>query len=77
MCGNEIELSCLGDDELEAPNYVSVDSDISESDIGETVATDNLFDSYMEESDFDEPTDEQFEADMATGMSFDDVDVDF
>ena len=75
--GSEIELSCLGDDELEAPNYVSVDSDISESDIGETVATDNLFDSYMEESDFDEPTDEQFEADMATGMSFDDVDVDF
>ncbi len=76
--GSEIELSSLGDDDLETPNYVSDDSDISESDLGETVATDSLFNSYTEEdSDYDDPTDEQFEADMATGLDFDDVDVDF
>ena len=76
--GNPIELSSLGDDELETPNYVSDDSDITESDVGETVATDTLFNSYTEEdSDYDDPTDEQFEADMATGRGFDDVDVDF
>ncbi len=76
--GQEIELSCLGDNEIETPNYVSDDADISEDDIGESVATDDMFNSYTEEdNDFDDPTDEQFEADMATGMDFDDMDVDF
>ena len=41
--GNEIELSSLTDDELETPNYVSPE------DIGETVETDDVFDSSYEE----------------------------
>jgi len=42
--GNEIELSTLGEEELETPNYVSPE------DIGETVETDDLFDSSIEEN---------------------------
>ncbi|MBO5040374.1 MAG: DNA-directed RNA polymerase subunit beta [Clostridia bacterium] len=41
--GNEIELSSIGEDELEAPTYVSAE------DIGETVETDDIFDSMSEE----------------------------
>ncbi len=41
--GNEIELSSIGEDELDAPTYVSAE------DIGETVETDETFDSMIEE----------------------------
>ena len=41
--GNEIELSTIGEDELDAPTYVSAE------DIGETVETDDTFDSMIEE----------------------------
>ncbi len=41
--GNEIELSDIGEDGYEAHNYVS------EEEIGETVETDDLYDSYTEE----------------------------
>ena len=75
--GDEIELSKIGEDDLETPNYVSGDSDISEEDVGESVATDDLFDSYTEEESDDEPTDEQFEAAMASGLGLDDLDDDF
>ena len=75
--GEEIELSKIGEDDLETPNYVSSDSDISEDDVGESVATDDLFDSYTEEDADDEPTDEQFEAAMASGLDLDDLDDDF
>jgi len=74
--GNEIELSKIGEEDLETPNYVSDDNDISEEDVGETVATDDLYNSFSEENGDDEdPTDEQFEADMADGLDdFDDSD---
>ncbi|MBQ7940445.1 MAG: DNA-directed RNA polymerase subunit beta [Clostridia bacterium] len=75
--GEEIELSKIGEDDLETPNYVSSDSDISEDDVGESVATDDLFDSYTEEDADDEPTDEQFEAAMASGLDLDDLDDEF
>jgi DNA-directed RNA polymerase subunit beta len=75
--GAEIELAKIGEDDLETPNYVSGDSDISEEDLGESVATDDLFDSYTEEDADDEPTDEQFEAAMASGLDLDDLDDDF
>ncbi len=75
--GDEIELANIADDELEVPNYVSSENDISEDDIGETVATDDLYDSYTDEDMDDEPTDEQFEADMAGGMEMDGFDSDF
>ena len=54
--GNEIELAKIGEEELETPNYVSPIEDedgISASDIGESVQTDDLFDSYTEEEDED------------------------
>ena len=75
--GDEIELSKIGEDDLETPNYVSGDSDISEDDLGESVATDDLFDSFTEEDVDDEPTDEQFEAAMASGLDLDDLDDEF
>ena len=55
--GNEVELAKIGDDEIETPNYVSPIEDedgISASDLGETVQTDDLFDSYTEEEDPDD-----------------------
>ncbi|MBQ2766992.1 MAG: DNA-directed RNA polymerase subunit beta [Clostridia bacterium] len=55
--GEEISLSSLCDDELEPPNYVS------EDDIGESVATDEISDSFVEK-DPDED-DEGFFADGA------------
>ncbi len=54
--GNEIELAKIGEEKLETPNYVSPIEDedgISASDIGESVQTDDLFDSYTEEEDED------------------------
>ena len=42
--GQEIELSSIADEELDTPNYVS------EADIGETVETDDTFDSMYEEN---------------------------
>jgi len=75
--GEEIDLSKIGDDDLEVPNYVSDEPDITESDLGESVATNDLYDSFSEEEMEDEPTDEQFEADMAIGMDMDDFDTDF
>ena len=41
--GNEIELSSIGEEELDAPTYVSAE------DVGETVETDDTFDSMIEE----------------------------
>ncbi len=70
--GGEVELAKIGDDELEAPNYVSPIEDedaITESDVGETVQTDDLFDSFTEEEN-DDSGDDFFSAD-ADDDSFD------
>jgi len=77
--GEEIELSSIGDDDLETPNYVSDEdeSEISEEDIGVSVETDDLYDSFTSDDMDDEPTDEQFEADMAGGLDMDGFDSDF
>ena len=55
--GEEIELSKIGEDDLETPNYVSpIDEEdaISASDVGETVQTDDLYDSYSDEDGDDD-----------------------
>ncbi|MGM9652101.1 MAG: DNA-directed RNA polymerase subunit beta [Eubacteriales bacterium] len=75
--GNEIELSKIGDDDIEVPNYVSDENDITEDDVGETVETNDLYGSFSDEDADEEPTDEQFEADMATGLDMDDLNDDF
>ena len=68
----EIELAKIGDDDLETPNYVSPIEDedgISASDLGETVQTDELFDSFTEEEG--EDGDGDFFADDVDSDSFD------
>ena len=70
--GEEIELAKIGDDDLETPNYVSPIEDedgISASDLGETVQTDELFDSFTE--DEGEDGDGDFFADDVDSDSFD------
>ncbi|MBQ8254374.1 MAG: DNA-directed RNA polymerase subunit beta [Clostridia bacterium] len=65
--GNEIELSTIGEDELEAPTYVSAE------DIGETVETDDTFDSMIEEEVDDFGEDDVFDGfDDFDGDDFDD-----
>ena len=54
--GEEVDLSSI-EDELETPNYVS------DADVGETVETDDLFDSFTEEHPEDE--DDDFASDTA------------
>ncbi len=51
--GNDVDLSTV-DDELETPNYVS------NADIGETVETDDLFESFTEENGDDDSSDDDF-----------------
>ncbi len=70
--GEEIELAKIGDDDLETPNYLSPIEDedgISASDLGETVQTDELFDSFTEEEN--EDGDGDFFADDVDSDSFD------
>ena len=70
--GEEIELAKIGDDDLETPNYVSPIEDedgINASDLGETVQTDELFDSFTE--DEGEDGDGDFFADDVDSDSFD------
>ena len=59
--GNEIQLSSICDDELETPNFVSAD------DIGETVETDDLYDSYSEETPDEDEEEFVFEEDIDDG----------
>ena len=61
--GNEVDLSTI-EDELETPNYVS------DADIGETVETDDLFDSFTEET-FDEEDSEDFVYDESESENYD------
>ncbi len=61
--GNEVDLSTI-EDELETPNYVS------DADIGETVETDDLFDSFTEET-FDEEDSDDFVYDESESENYD------
>jgi len=71
--GNEIELSTLGEDEDDGQTYVSAD------DVGETVETDDTFDSMIEEEfdDYDDDDDSGFfeDADDADDFFGDDFDL--
>ncbi len=55
----EVPLESIGDEDLETPNIVSDSNDeITEDDIGETVATDDIMDSFTEELFGDEEPDD-------------------
>jgi len=75
--GEEIELSTIGDDDIEAPNIVS-DDDVTASDVGESVETDDMYRSFQEESMDDgqeEPDDDELFAADRGGFDFgDDLD---
>jgi DNA-directed RNA polymerase subunit beta len=59
----EVPLESIGDEDLETPNIVSDSNDeISEEDIGETVATDDIMDSFTEETFDEEPDDDMLRA---------------
>ena len=64
--GNEIELSSIGDDELDAPAFISAD------DVGETVESDDTFDSMTEENPDDFDDDSEFFDDISEDDVFDD-----
>jgi len=70
--GEEIELSKLGDDDLDAPNIVSDDNEVTEEDIGTAVETDDLYDSFTDENPDDElePDDDALFAADKAGFDF-------
>jgi len=70
--GNEIELSSIGEEESDEPNY------ITEDEIGETVETDDLFDSSIEEGPdlddfFGDDDEEDFSDDLDDFGDMDDM----
>ena len=54
--GEEIELARLGEEDLDAPNIVSDEgeNEVTADDVGHTVETDDLYDSYTDENPDDE-----------------------
>ncbi len=57
--GEIIDLGTLGEDELESPNLVSDENEVTADDVGASVETDDLFDSYIEENMDDEEIEEE------------------
>ena len=71
----EVPLESIGDDALETPNIVSSsDDEITASDVGETVQTDDIMDSFTEEIFDEEPDDAELFAAEAGGGFLDDMD---
>ena len=71
----EVPLESIGDDALETPNIVSSsDDEITASDVGETVQTDDIMDSFTEEIFDEEPDDAELFAAEAGGGFLDDID---
>jgi len=71
----EVPLESIGDDGLETPNIVSSsDDEITASDVGETVQTDDIMDSFTEEIFDEEPDDAELFAAEAGGGFLDDLD---
>jgi len=70
--GEEIELSKLGDDDLDTPVIVSDDNEVTEEDIGTAVETDDLYDSFTDENPDDElePDDDALFAADKAGFDF-------
>ena len=73
--GNEIELSKLGDDE-DHPPFRRQTRDFSAEDVGETVETDDLYDSFTDEHPEDETTD-IFDLGLGSEEYGEDYDEDF
>ena len=71
----EVPLETIGEDDLETPNIVSAADDITADDIGETVETDDLMNSFTEETfdDQEEPDDAELFAAEAAGEG--DIDI--
>ncbi|MBQ3590807.1 MAG: hypothetical protein II979_02600, partial [Clostridia bacterium] len=65
-----------GEEELDAPNIVSDENEVSADDVGESVETDDLFDSFIEENpdEDEEPDDAALLA--ADKHGFDDFGID-
>ncbi len=76
--GEEINLATLGEEDIEAPNIVSDENEVSADDVGETVETDDLFNSYIEENPDDEIEEEPDDAALlaADKHGFDDFSMD-
>ena len=70
--GEEIELSKLGDEDLDTPVIVSDDNEVTEEDIGTAVETDDLYDSFTDENPDDElePDDDALFAADKAGFDF-------
>ena len=68
--GNEIELSTIGEDDLDTPNYVSAEE------VGETVETDDTFDSMILEDPDDMMDDEEGYYDELDDFADDDFEDD-
>jgi len=76
--GEEIDLATLGEeDQLDAPNLVSDDNEVTAEDVGESVETDDMFNSYIEEN-MDEEDEEPDDAALlaADKNGFDDFGID-
>jgi DNA-directed RNA polymerase subunit beta len=76
--GNEIELSTLGNDDDNTPPYISgADDIITPDDVGQTVATDDVFESsYIENEDGTmEEDSEEYVFDANENDSYDDDDM--
>ena len=76
--GEEIELAKLGEEDIEAPNIVSDENEVTEDDVRSTVETDDLYDSYTDENPDDElmePDDDALFAQEKNG-GFDDFGLD-
>ena len=68
--GNEIELSTIGEDDLDPPNIVSdADEEIAEDDVGKAVETDDMGNSYS--IDAGDGEDDDFFSDDAPEISLD------
>ena len=73
--GEEIELASIGDDDIPSPNIVSDGNDISEEDVGTAVETDDMYNSFQDETfDDEEPDDSMMFAFESGERSFDDTD---
>ncbi|MCI9449137.1 MAG: DNA-directed RNA polymerase subunit beta [Clostridiales bacterium] len=83
--GEEIELATLGEDA--EPPQIRRSNEVTEEDVGETVATDDIYDSYTpgdfdsdsasEESPFDDGADDEIIEVSEDGGDFNDIDSDF
>jgi DNA-directed RNA polymerase subunit beta len=73
--GEEIELASIGDDDIPSPNIVSDGNDITEEDVGTAVETDDMYNSFQDETfDDEEPDDSMMFAFESGERSFDDTD---